>query len=430
MPLKPHLGITQTQRLGLSPMMRQSLALLRMPTATLQDELAREAEENPFLAVEPAIGSGKSYDLALTTTASNESLGDSLVGQITIQRLDSTTRAAALFLIGELREDGYLDTPLSELADARNLPIDALERGLATLQCCDPVGIGARSLVEFLALKLIDAGITPELAHECVDHLGDFAENRWARLGKALDQDRATLERIASLLRSFPAAPVQSGTDWVATLIPELSIQRTENNRLSVKLIESSLPQISVLTVRRADLSEPGLRTYLDRAQRINSGFSARLETLLRVGRYIAAAQSAFFLGGHMTITPITRADAATALAMHPSTLGRAIAGKALLADGRLYPLATFFAEALAGPDGGVSPFDIQLRIRRMISKESADAPRSDESICAELMHEGVDIARRTVAKYRKCMRIPSSFARRRRKVQTRDPANGQSSIQ
>ena len=430
MPLKPQLGISQSQRLTLSPSMRQSLTLLRMPTETLYDELAREAEENPFLAVEPAAGSAGSFDVALATTASRESLVDSLTRQITIQRLDDTTRAAALFLVTELREDGYLDTSLPDLAETRNLPVGVLERGLEVLHHCEPAGIGARSLAEYLALRLIDAGIAPTLARKCVDRVNDFAENRWRQLTKALDQDRAAVERIANLLRSFPAAPVPSGSDWVATLIPELVIRRTQGNSLSVSLMGTSLPRISVLSARRSDLPEPELQRYFDRAKRMRSGLSARLETLLRVGRYIAATQSAFFLGGHMTMTPVTRSDAAAALAMHPSTLGRAVAGKALMADGRLYPLATFFSEALAGPDGGVSPFDIQMRIRQIISRESADAPRSDESICVELMHEGVDIARRTVAKYRRCMRIPPSSARRRRQVQTRDPADGHSSIQ
>ncbi|MDH5528497.1 MAG: hypothetical protein OEY05_00545, partial [Paracoccaceae bacterium] len=155
MALKAHL--TASQRLALSPMMRQSLSLLRMSAQALNDEIAHEAEENPFLVVEPAAGTGDAFEYALATSAAPESLSVSLASQLAMQRLDPVTNAAALFLITELREDGYLDMSLAQLAQEKNLPIDALQKGLAAVQQCEPAGIGARSLTEFFELKLIDA---------------------------------------------------------------------------------------------------------------------------------------------------------------------------------------------------------------------------------------------------------------------------------
>lgn len=425
MALNARIGLKQQQRLALTPQMRQSIALLRLPTLALADTVAREAAENPFLIVEPAGGGPSAFDYALATTAAPRSLADSLGHQIAMQKLDPITEAAALYLVGELREDGYLDEPLDEIAERTGLPGQVLQDGLAALQRCEPSGIGARTLAECVELQLFDAGIDRTLARAAAGRLEDFAQGLWDRLGRDLAADRKRLEEIATLMRSLSSAPVSADTDWVSVTVPELVIERDPNGRLGVSLLPQAVPGVAVMEVGRNTLGSAGLRDMYDRASRFAAGLSARAETLLRIGNYIASVQSAFFLGDHATIAPVTRAEAAAALAMHPSTLGRSLSGKAMLADNRLYPLSLFFARALPGTDRGVSPFDVQRRIRELISTESVAAPLADEAICAQLQKEGVDIARRTVAKYRKCMRIPSSFGRRHRKAITQDQPRG-----
>lgn len=416
MTAKSGLGLVPRQGLVLTEAMRQSLALLRLPTLAAAEAIAREAEENPFLVVEPAAG-GTAYDYALDTTAATESLGESLRRQIALQRLDPATEAAALYLVGELRDDGYLDVALSDLAAETGAPVDVLEAGLAVLQACEPAGVGARSLAECLELKLADAGIDRPLARACARQLDDFAEARWARLSRSLGQPQAVLEKIAALLRGFGSAPVREDGGWVDPLVPELAVEVGAQGRLGVTLLPGRLPACAVMAVTRGSLDGETLRALHDRARRMAAAVVARRETLLRIGAHIAEVQSAFFLGRHHTIVPVSRAEAAAALAMHPTTLGRALAGKALLAGNQVFPLAMFFSRGLPGAEGAVSPFDIQQRIRAMIAQESSDAPLADDRICAQLRKEGVDIARRTVAKYRKCLRIPSSFGRKRRKV-------------
>ncbi len=413
--------LSQRQGIALSPMMRQSLAILRMPTHALADEIAREAEENPFLVVESSERDMPAYDYALATTAAPESLIDSLHRQIAMQQLDAPTEAAALYLIGELREDGYLDVALDELSGESGVPIGILEAGLSALHRCEPAGIGARNLAECLELKLVEAGIERSLARSSALHLDDFAEQNWARLSRSLGAPTAVLERIAALLRSFGSAPVTSESGLIEVTIPELLVEKTAPDKLSVTLLAGPMPRLSAMNVARNSLETDEQRTLYDRAGHMATALAARRETLLRIGTYIATTQSAFFLGRHETLTPVTRADAAVALAMHASTLGRALAGKALLADNQVFPLSLFFSRALPGAEGSVSPFDVQRRIRTLIATESADAPLADDRICMELKKEGVDIARRTVAKYRKCMRIPSSFGRKRRKVSAAD---------
>lgn len=422
MAMKSGMRLVQRQGIALSPMMRHSLAMLRMPTHALADEIAREAEENPFLVVEPQDGTLPAYDYALATTAAPENLLDNLHRQIALQRLDSATEAAALYLIGELREDGYLDVSLGDLASETGAPLDVLEAGLVALQRCEPTGIGARSLAECLELQLAEAGIERGIASAAARQLDDFAGENWTKLARSLRQPLDVLERIAALLRGFGSTPVPAASGPVDIAVPELLVEEGPPGQLSVTLLAGTLPRLSAMAVARRSLETDEQRALFDHAGRMSAGLAARRETLLRIGTYIAATQSAFFLGHHETLLPVTRADAAAALAMHASTLGRALAGKALLAGNKVYPLALFFSHALPGADGGVSPFDIQRRIRSLIAAESADAPLADDRICAELRKEGVDIARRTVAKYRKCMRIPSSFGRKRRKVSATDP--------
>lgn len=416
MAAKSGLGLVPRQGLVLTEAMRQSLALLRMPTLAAAEAIAREAEENPFLVVEPPAG-GAAYDYALDTTAATVSLGEGLRRQIALRRLDPAIEAAALYLVGELRGDGYLDVALSDLAAETGAPVAVLEAGLAVVQGCDPAGVGARSLAECLELKLADAGIDRPLARACAEHLDDFAEARWVRISRSLRQPQALLEKIAALLRGFGSAPVREDGGWVDPLVPELAVEVGVQGRLGVTLLSGRLPACTVMAVPRRSLEGEALRALHDRARRIAGAVVARRETLLRIGAHIAETQSAFFLGRHQTIVPVSRAEAAAALAMHPTTLGRALAGKALVAGGQVFPLGMFFSRGLPGAEGAVSPFDVQQRIRAMIAQESSEAPLADDRICAQLQKEGVDIARRTVAKYRKCLRIPSSFGRKRRKV-------------
>ncbi len=418
MALRSRVHLTNQQRLALSPHMRAAISVLRMPTATLLEDIAREAAENPFLVVDSprTAGGNSAYDYALATAEAPESLHDKLAHQLAVQRLDAAAEAAAAFLIGELREDGYLDVSLEELAETTGAPFAILEAGLRALQRCDPPGIGARDLPECLALQLVDTGVAEDSARAITSHLEDFAEARWAQLGQVLHLPANELARIADLLRSFPSKPIQSDDAAPIALIPEIRID-CRQDRVEARLNSATLPSVSVLTTDRASLDTDEMKGLFERAAAFSDAISARLATLLRIASVVAEKQKVFFLNGHEKIAPLTRGEIAEMLQLHPSTVGRAIAGKALTADGRVYAFGHFFPRALVTHGGGVSSFDIQRRIRFLVEREDSSAPLADAEIQTQLQNEGVDIARRTVAKYRKCLRIPSSFARRSRKL-------------
>jgi RNA polymerase sigma-54 factor len=416
MAVGPRITLRQSQRLTLTPAMRSALSLLRMPTDQLSEEIIREVADNPFLDLHRPPG-GSAYDAALATTAAHDSLSVSLARQIDQQRLGAEVREAALYLISQLREDGYLDVTLQELAGDSGLSLAALEGGLTALQSCEPTGVGARNLSECLALQLNERGYAADLARSVVDHLEDFAQDRVGRIMRHLGLNREAVITIAKDIRSLTPTPVISVVEMIIPRIPELLVEKKGDGTLGVALNPEALPQISLLDLGADSLDSPQMQICFDQARHLARSLAARSVTLLRIGRHIVDSQSAFFHKTPPTIAPESQAAAAAALNMHASTLGRALAGKSLAAGGKTYALAQFFSRAVPTADGAVSAFDIQARIRRWIGAEDRRSPLTDETICAGLNNEGVDIARRTVAKYRKCMRIPSSFERRRRNL-------------
>jgi len=419
MSVTPSLRLSTRQRLALTPGMRQSLAILRLPALELQEEIARLAAENPFIEHRPADPSRG--DWLLDVPAADPSLFQSLHGQLATQRLTPEVRAAALMLVAELREDGYLDTTLDEIAAQTGAGPDLLEQALAALQACDPPGIGARDLPECLALQLQAQGYAPALSRAICAHLEDFAEARWQRLSRSLALPADQLLHIAALLPTLRPAPELPDSTPTLPLLAELIVEPGPDGSPQVRLNPAALPTITVLRMA-------GASADLARAQ-AEAGFlvaalRARGATLLRIGTHLVTQQARHFASkGDQPLLPMTRAEAAAALSMHPATLGRAISGKALMACGRTLPIESFFSHGLPGRDGAVSAHQIQRRIRALIAAEPPEAPLADDAICAQLQKEGVDIARRTVAKYRTCMRIASSFERRRRKVITDRPA-------
>ncbi len=425
--------ISARQRLGLTAQMRGQLRILALSTDLLAEEIAVESADNPFLSVEmPPASLPPGWDGTLDTAAAQDGLVERLSRQIGLQRLDAATEAVALYLVGELREDGYLDSPLDELAAQTGVPLALFEAGLSAIQRCEPSGVGARDLAECLALQLADHDIAPDLARRLCAHLDDLAEGRLARVARAVGIEVAEVQRLGAILRGLSPAPIlPEDSQPLQTRIPELIVETSRSGTITVAMNPAALPRIRQLPLPRRAAGNPAIDALHQRAGWLVAALAARQATLLRIGRIIAERQARFFLGGQASLVPDSRTAIARDLGLHPSTLGRAVAGKALAADGRVHPLSIFFSRSLPGPGGHVSAFDIQLRMRALISAEDSARPLADDDICTKLKDEGVDIARRTVAKYRKCMRIPSSYERRRRQVSPetrpsamRDPAS------
>jgi len=390
--------------------MRLGLKVLALPTETLAEDILRAADENPCLVVEDAPGAAPPFEAILAQTAEQETLAQTLLRQIGLQRLDHEAADAARVIVSELREDGFLDATLEELAADYGIELPVLAAGLAAVQACEPTGVGARDLGECLELQLAEAGLTAGLARAVVRRLGDFAEGRLDRAATALGIGTAEARRIADLVRDLRPRPVVAAGAVLVPRLCEILVEEDGDADPRVEINPDALPRIVVAP------GDGSLAPLAGQARTLVAAIAARQATLLRIARAMVARQVGFFDGGGR-LDPLSRADLAAELGLHPSTVGRAIDAKSLLFRNRIYPFSLFFPSAVSGLEGAVSSFDVQRRIRALIQAEPPDRPLADAEIRLHLQQEGVDIARRTVAKYRKCLRIPSSFERRRRTV-------------
>ena len=416
MALNPRLELRQEQRLALTPEVRVRLSVLRMTPAELAEEVAREAARNPFLLMDPMRAVSAPLPLTEDLAAAPQSFHEDLRRQLGLMDLPAPTHAAALLLVGELDDDGLLDTDIDVLA--AELAIDAapLRAGLAALQRCEPVGVGARDVRDCLRLQLEDRGLARDAALATLDQLAAFARHDWATAARALGLTPAQARERAALLRSLSPRPVTAGpTERVALLRPDLRLVRHDDGTLSLSADDSARPAVGLdaAMVRRAE-AEGFAADLLQRARALIAALELRGQTLVRIGGWLVSRQAGFFAAGPAALVPATQAALAADLGLHPSTVSRALAGKAVDVDGRLWPMTVFFSSALPGQDGPVSARAVQRRLAELIAAEPPQRPHSDNALAEMLRAQGVDIARRTVTKYREGLRIPPSPRRRR----------------
>lgn len=417
MGMKPQLTARLETRLSLTPELRQGLAMLQSPTIDMIADLQREAAENPVLDLSQP--ETPVYD-DTTEVAQPDSLTLSLHNQIGLMQLDPDLAALARFLTGDISPDGYLRSSNAELAHVLNLPEQKIQGAIEVIQACDPVGVGARDLQECLTLQLVAKGIAADKARAVCAHLSLFATSDWAAASWATGIPQHEIESLNAVLKTTNPLPGAGFAQLSHNIIPEILVEQDNAGNLIVSANTDMLPtpQIDTTLLDHIEQDSKLAQEYYPRAKAMVRAYSFRSRTIARVAQAIVAHQHSFFTNGPSNMNPLSRAALATTLDLHPSTIGRTVQGKYLSFNGAHYPLDLFLTGALRTEDGAeVSAFAVQHQIRGLVSGESADAILSDQQIADILKAQGVDIARRTVAKYRGCMNIPSSFERRRSKA-------------
>jgi RNA polymerase sigma-54 factor len=415
------------QRQSLSVGLRQGMALLSLPALDLHAELARQAAENPFLVVERPLPTGRILPGAddadaLGRIAATPSLADHLRTQISCMDLAPRIRALALHFAADLDDRGYLPGTDDEIAESLGVPAADVAQARAALHACEPTGVGAATLGECLALQLIEQGVAAETAHDLVRHLGALADGRFAAVGRALGVTAEEARALAGLLRQCTPDPAgRFGTPEARPLLPELTIERTRLGGLILRLLDDPAATVSLDTALMARAAAGSAAFAPQRqaaARRLVAAVAFRSRTLLRVGEALLEAQAAYFMGKSRAPAPLRRAEIAERLGLHPATVGRAVKGRGLLFEGQVRPMGWYFpaglSTGLAGPENQLSQPEIMARMRDLVAAETAGTVLSDEAIALRLREDGVDIARRTVAKYRQCLHIPPSSRRRR----------------
>ncbi|MCR4267350.1 RNA polymerase factor sigma-54 [Nitratireductor sp. ZSWI3] len=382
-------------------------------------------------------GSG-SYDLEGTTAAA-VTLRDHVNEQIALAFTDPQQRLIAHELAEGLDEAGYMLADMAEIAERIGAGPEALAQALAVCQTFDPPGLFARSLSECLALQLIARDRYDPAMRAMVDNLDLLAKRDFHTLGRLCGVDSEDLADMLAEIRTLDPKPGMAFSSGAADpVVPDVVVKAAGDGGWAVELNPETLPRVLVNEPYYAEVSSRAreedrqfLSECLQSANWLSRSLDQRAKTILKVASEIVRQQDRFLVSGVSHLRPLNLRTVAEAIGMHESTVSRVTVNKYMMTPRGTFELRYFFSSALASADGGDSHSSeaVRERIRRLIDEEAADAVLSDDALVDILHREGIDIARRTVAKYREALNIPSSVQRRREKRMLAAAAHGANAV-
>lgn len=356
------------------------------------------------------------------------SLREHVLGQIAVELRDPADRIIAQSLLNQLDEAGYLNADLAQVAQTLRCDVARVERTLERLQAFEPAGLFARSLAECLALQLRERNRLDPAMQALLDNLGLLAKRDLPALLKVCGVDAEDLAEMVAEIKALDPKPGHIFDDRAAEpIIPDVLMRRAADGGWLVDLNPDALPRVLVnqryhARISRASRKRPDREFIADQFQSANwlvKSLHQRAQTILKVATEIVRQQHAFFSYGVTFMRPLVLRDIATAIEMHESTVSRVTTNKFIAAPHGIFELKYFFTASITNSSGGESHSAeaVRHRIRAMIDGETAEKVLSDDALVDILKADGVDIARRTVAKYREALGIPSSVQRRREKA-------------
>ncbi len=475
----PSLSQQQNQSMQtlLAPHMRQSLEVLQVPLLELETLIQAELEQNPTLEetpaeseqveVEPGLSSADDLDPGdadfneefeiltridddwmdlfrqnrvlrkptpeeeerrqyfMNSLAQPESLQEHLLNQLALLGLDDEERNTGEVIIGSLDDDGYLTMELDDIAESTGVDGEAVRRALERVQAFDPPGVAARSLEECLLLQLDRMNQGDTMLRRLVrDHLPDLARHRYAEAARAL---RTRPEEVVARVRLIAALDPRPGRPFTseapAYVLPEVFVQKVDGE-WRVTTNNERLPHLRISRHYRTLLAAPDttseVRQYIREKIRAGSmlirSLGARQDTLRRIGEAIVARQSEFLERGITALRPLTMSQVAQEVGVHETTVSRAVNGKYMQTPRGTFEMRYFFTSGVRTEGGeDISNRTIMDHLGRLVAQEDPARPLSDQALADALKAQGIQVARRTVAKYRESLKIlPSSMRRRR----------------
>jgi RNA polymerase sigma-54 factor len=351
------------------------------------------------------------------------SLSDHLEWQLSLSICPDRVSDAGHSIIGNLNEDGYLTATLEEMAQTGGHRLEDVQAALALVQEFDPLGVAARDLRECLLIQLRALAPDNTLAQQIVsEHLKQLQNKQYREIARALDRPVKTVERCVELIRTLDPRPGQRYNRAQARLIePDVAFVKMGDG-YQVVMNEDGLPQLRLSRHYRRLLEESGttreVRNYVKErftsAIQLIKNIEQRKQTIIRVCEAIIRRQGEFLDHGIDHLRPMMIKEVAEEVGVHPSTVSRAVANKYAHTPQGVYELRFFFSEAVQGPSGAsTSLINLKRLVKRMIAEEDPAHPLTDDQIAQRLREKGICVTRRTVAKYREDMRIPSTHQRR-----------------
>ncbi|MED4585744.1 RNA polymerase factor sigma-54 [Brevibacillus choshinensis] len=446
----------QTLKLVMTPELRQAITILQYSAIDLISYLQEQANENPVIDLEAPreIATAKA-EKPTPEIDWKEIVGNRASGEYTVSKNESTynpldyvqqgadtlyehlesqlgyvkgfsllQRKIALFLIGNLDEKGYLEVTLEEAGEKLGAELLEIEDVLSVLQHFDPVGVAARSLEECLLLQLEHLALDDEKIVQVVRfHLQDLADKRYQRIADKVGCTPQDVQTMADLVRTLNPRP-GAAYSRVETryVIPDVAVEKVGNEYV-VLVNDIATPRLKINSFYEKMLSQQKsqeeakqfIHEKLNAAMWLAKSLEQRRLTLMRVTQAIVEMQKDFFDRGVHYLKPMTQKEIAERVNLHESTISRATSNKYVQTPRGIFELKYFFTSALSTSNGeSTSSESVKRRIKALIEQEDRKAPLSDQKLGEMLQSEGIEISRRTVAKYREEMMIPSSAKRKR----------------
>jgi RNA polymerase sigma-54 factor len=361
-----------------------------------------------------------------TFLSSPITLADHLHSQLSVLVMPEDVRDAADCIIGNLDENGYLTTTLEEIAEATEHPLEHVEAALSVVHTLDPAGVGARDVRECLLIQLEQRNARGGVAWQIVANHLKLLENRQFReLAKVLGRPQDHIQTAIDVIRHLDPRPgLRHSGPGARAVEPDVYISKDGDDYL-IQLNDEDIPQLRLNSQYRRMLDrdqEPSkeIRNYVKEryasALQLMKNIEQRKQTIMKVCQSIVRRQTAFLEHGLDHLKPMMIKEVAEEIGVHPSTVSRAVASKYAHTPQGVFELRYFFSEAVQGPSGSATPLLILKRkVKKMIEEEDSRHPLTDEQITEKLQAEGIQVTRRTVAKYREDMKIPSTHQRRLR---------------
>ncbi|EDS78668.1 RNA polymerase sigma-54 factor [Clostridium botulinum C str. Eklund] len=449
-----NLELVQQQKLIMTQQMQLSIKLLQMSNLEIQKYMEKEIQENPVLDVEGKkefiekekdfkeyrkflkhlefddynnnnYSKDKEYVSPLNFIGAKKSLKEYLKEQILVQNNKKSIKKACEYIVENIDERGYLNVDLVDVEKEINISKKCAEEALKIVQSLEPYGVGARDLKECLKIQLNIKKIYNEDIIKIIDnYLPLIADNKYNVIAKKLNITVKLAQSCGDIIKSLEPKPSRGFFTGEETnyIVPEAYIKKI-NNKYYVIMNNENIPTLNINKVYKQMFNENEnkevkefIKDKLDRAMFLIKSINQRESTIYNILTKIVEIQEEYFEYGRESLKPMTLKEVADELSIHESTVSRAIKDKYIHTQHGTIKIKNLFTTKILRMDSfdDMSTITVKSNIKKLIQEENKNKPLSDQKICDFLQNKGVNISRRTVAKYREEARIPSSSKRKR----------------